>query len=109
QRLQSKAKSPATRSSRQASAQPEVHAHAAPEPTFETDVAFVPMQDPLHDAQANAVALEFLLRVQAFEHLEQLGGVRRIEADAVVLDRVACSLLADAAAHAHSGILNRAR
>src|SRR5438093_9370425 len=50
------------------------------------DAAAVPVDDPLHDGQADAGALVVLGVVQPLEHAEELVGVAHVEADAVVLD-----------------------
>src|SRR3990170_8688002 len=52
------------------------------------DPPAVPGDDPLHDGQADARALELLLAVQPLEHVEQLLVVAHVEPGAVVLHAV---------------------
>ena len=48
----------------------------------------MPLDDALHDREADAVAIVFLRSVQSLEHAEELVDVLHVEANPVVLDEV---------------------
>jgi hypothetical protein len=52
------------------------------------DPAAMPLDNPLHDGQADAGAFEFLLTMQTLEGAEQVAGITLIKPGAVVLDVV---------------------
>src|SRR4051812_3656930 len=64
--------------------QGEVEAGTLARRALRPDPAAVARDDTLHDRQAYPRALEFVGTVQALEHAEELVGVARVEADAVV-------------------------
>src|ERR1041384_6268321 len=48
----------------------------------------MPLDDPLHDGQADAMALKLFLGVQPLEYTEQLFRILHLKTDAVVADEV---------------------
>ena len=48
----------------------------------------MPLDDALHDGQADAGAFVFLTSVQSLEDPEQLAGILLIKSDAIILDVV---------------------
>src|SRR5581483_6460323 len=78
--------------------QAEPEARAFSRPALGPRAAAVPDDDAVHDGEAGARPGELVLRVQALEDLEELVGVRGIEARAVVLHAVDGAAVLGAAA-----------
>src|SRR5438552_17943573 len=64
----------------------EIEGRAMPGLGVHPDLSVVPVEDALHDRQADAGAGEFALVMQALEGAEQAVGIVHVEADAVVGD-----------------------